>query len=118
MQLFGDWIDQTVVVLDHRLTSSSLSPAERLKSVAAFAAMVLQQFLTIHPYVNGNGHAARFALWLILVSYGYWPQRFPIHPRPTPHDSYVLAIIAHRKGDPAPLERFILNCIVPWPAST
>lgn len=83
----------------------------RLQLIVAFAAEVFQRFLTIHPYANGNGHAARYIAWAVLVRYGYFPKKFTIDPRPSPDNAYVQAISEHRGGNREPLERLILESL-------
>src|SRR5580658_9409020 len=46
------------------------------------ACNVFELLLLIHPYGNGNGHMARFAVWAILGRYGHWPESWPVEPRP------------------------------------
>jgi len=94
----------------HDLPVAQLSPELRLLNAVRFACGIFQVFLTIHPYLNGNGHAARYILWAILGRYEYWPERWPVEPRP-PDPPYSKAIAAHRSGDCLPLETFVLSTI-------
>lgn len=84
---------------------------ERLMTTVALACQTFELFLRIHPYVNGNGHAARFVLLAILGRYGYWPRGWTIDPRPGNPD-YLAMILAYRNGDLRPLEEFVLLSIV------
>ena len=86
-------------------------PEQKLYNLVVFTAKVFEEFLTIHPYANGNGHAARFIAWAILGLFGYWPKRFPIEPGPKTSD-YYQGLYLHRRGDPVPLEQFLLKCIL------
>jgi Fic family protein len=80
------------------LASSTPSPLFPLQVVkVACAAFV--DLLTIHPYVNGNGHAARFLLWSILARYSLWPVNFPVHPRPD-DPPYSRAVYEFRRNQP------------------
>lgn len=103
MAMLAAWIDPGLAVLDagRELPRAVVSPPDRLLFVVAFAAIFFQRFLTVHPYANGNGHAARFGVWAILLRFGYWPKRFPIEPRPQ-QLTYAQAISAHRDGNPEP----------------
>jgi Fic family protein len=78
--------------------------------VVVVACMVFELFLRIHPYANGNGHAARFCTWAILGAFGYWPERWPIEPRP-PDPPYTQLLVDYRNGNRVPLERYLLSCI-------
>lgn len=91
--------------------TTAVAPHERLVAAVALACQVFELVLRIHPYVNGNGHVARFVLLAILGRYGYWPRALTIDPRPG-HPGYLAMIIAYRDGDPRPLEEFILRSIV------
>jgi fido (protein-threonine AMPylation protein) len=100
-------------VLDtlHQSPDRQRSRVDRLLDTVAFASRVFEEVLRIHPYANGNGHAARFIVWAILGRYGYWPARFPIDPRPQ-GNSYYDCIVKYRNGDTQPLERYLLECII------
>jgi fido (protein-threonine AMPylation protein) len=94
----------------HKIPNAQLSPEEKLKFLVAFACHVLELFLRIHPYANGNGHAGRFIIWAILGRYNRWPVRWTIEPRP-PDPPYTQLISRHRDGDKEPLEEFVLSCL-------
>ncbi|MBD2665611.1 hypothetical protein B6N60_03525 [Richelia sinica FACHB-800] len=113
MDQFGEAISLGIKKLDiiHQPSEAQLSPIDKLLNTVAFACEVFVEMLTVHPYANGNGHAARFILWSILGRYGYWPVHFPIEPRP-PHPWYVDCINKYRNGNKQPLEAYILQCII------
>lgn len=87
-----------------------LPPAEKLHFIVVVACRLLERFLAVHPYANGNGHMGRFIVWLVLGRYGYWPDDWPVEPRP-PDPPYTDCIVQARNGNRAPLEDFVLNCI-------
>lgn len=94
-----------------RVPSTKTSPEDKLSTTVVFACKVFEEFLRIHPYVNGNGHAARFIMLVILIRYGYWPSQWPIEPRP-PDPPYSELIEKYRDGDTRPLEAYILQQIL------
>ncbi len=115
MAQFADWVGRGLGALDMgREVPQEMNDEDRLLFVVALAAHFFQRLLTIHPYADGNGHAARIGVWAILLRYGYWPRRFPVEPRP-PQPTYGQAIIEHRDGDPEALEKLILGSIVGVP---
>jgi fido (protein-threonine AMPylation protein) len=86
-----------------------LSAGQRVTYALAFACRVFVEFLTIHPYANGNGHLARFCLVAILARYGLILTGWSIDPSPPP--PYAELIARHRRGEPHLLERAVLqNC--------
>ena len=92
------------------LPSGQLSDEDKALYTVMFACRVFEIFLRVHPYANGNGHVARFLIWSILGRYDYWPQQWPIEPRPPdPPDSQL--IVEYRNGNPEPLEQYVLQCI-------
>ncbi len=101
-----------IVGLDGAFTlpNAKLSRQKKLHFLVVFVSRMFVHFLTIHPYVNGNGHIARLMVWAVLGRYGYWPKRWPIEPR-TGDPEYVETIRAYRNGEPQRLEHFILKCI-------
>ena len=91
------------------IPDAQLSPQDKLLYTVIAACRIFEFFLRIHPYANGNGHAARFCLAAIMWRYGYKLQSFPIEPRPDP--PYTLAITEYRSGPQELLERFVLRCL-------
>jgi Fic family protein len=75
-------------------------------------------FVTIHPYANGNGHAARLVVWALLLRYGFQPTGWPVDPRPIPADQYYLAYESFaREGKISLLASQILQAIASSPNS-
>ena len=95
----------------HQIPDTEISPEDKLLNTVIFACEVFYTVLWIHPYANGNGHAARFIISAILGRYGYWLARFPIHPRPN-YPLYNEAIEAYSQGNRQVLEEYILRCII------
>ena len=94
----------------HEIPDGRLPPAEKLSYTVAVACQLFVTFLTIHPYADGNGHVGRFCIWAILGRYSYWPERWPIEPRP-PNPPYLDLIRQYRDGNAEPLEEYVLQCL-------
>ncbi len=90
--------------------NSLLTPKERLRYILALTAHAFVAFLGVHPFADGNGHAGRLIIWSIMGRYGYWPQRWPVEPRP-PDPPYSELIVRCRNGEPEPLEQYLLQAI-------
>jgi hypothetical protein len=84
--------------------------AQKLNCIVVVACRLLERFLAIHPYANGNGHMGRFIVWLVLGRYDYWPYEWPVEPRP-PDPPYTEYIVRARNGERHLLEQFVLGCI-------
>lgn len=87
-----------------------LTQQDRLLFVVSVVCAALVAHQSIHPYANGNGHAGRFAVWALLLHYGYVPRSWPLEERP-PDPPYSAHIAAYRFGNHQPLEAFVLNCL-------
>lgn len=94
----------------HKVPNAQIPVGEKILRTVQVACSIFDQIGRIHPYANGNGHAARFCIWAILGRYGYWPARWPIHPRP-PEPAYSDLIAEYQKGNRMPLERYVLQCL-------
>ncbi len=110
MEILKDIIKLSFEGLDNIHKISRISLKEKIKATVKVACKIFENFLRIHPYANGNGHAARFCIWAILGKYGYWPESWPIEPRPL-DPPYTYFIVTYRNGYHEPLEEFVLNCI-------
>ena len=75
-----------------------------LVELVEILAKVLAQFLGIHPFVNGNGHAGRLLVLVLLARAGFPPADWSVDGKKT----YDAALYAYRRGTTAPLEDFIL----------
>src|SRR5437879_5952982 len=82
------------------------------KLLVAFVCAVFSDFLKIHPYANGNGHAARFIAWALLGRYRLWPTTWPIHPR-MPDPGYTQMLRDYRTGNKSALEQCLLSAFRP-----
>jgi len=105
-------IREGLAVLDvnRDIPDAQLPRAQKVLQVVVFACRVFDLFLRIHPYVNGNGHIARFLIWCLLGRYGYWPEKWPVEPKP-PDPPYISLIEEYRKRNWGPLEEFVLKTI-------
>lgn len=76
--------------------------------IVTFSTTILVEFLRIHPYANGNGHMGRFIVFIILAKFNLWPKKWPLDESPPYHQ----LISDYRNGKSAPLEQFILSCLL------
>lgn len=106
-QLGSDVLD-AISALD-AFVSTRRSRVAILIQVVRVAARVFAQFLTTHPYANGNGHAGRLIVCALLGRYGFWMKRWTVEPRPL-DPPYSPAIADYRRGYISALEKFILEC--------
>jgi fido (protein-threonine AMPylation protein) len=107
MGQLSDHIRAALMALD---ANALLAPKDRARLVIALACSVFVNFLTIHPYANGNGHVGRLIIWCILARYGLWPQQWTVEPRP-PDPPYTDMITEYRNGNPNPLEFYLLGML-------
>lgn len=110
MDEFANLVRAAIEALDSGHNVPGTTPGEKLYFTVAVACRIFELLNRIHPYANGNGHAARLCIWAILGRYGYWPERWPIEPRP-PDPPYTTLLVAYRNGNREPLEGYVLNCI-------
>jgi hypothetical protein len=89
----------------------SMPRADRLNLLIALTAATFEYFLRVHPYLDGNGHVARFMVWCVLGRYGFWPVRFTVEPRP-PDLGYSASLNRYRDGDHAPLHALLVSMLV------
>ena len=109
----GSSIEQALAALDAGHASRvDVSAADKLHHIVRVACCFFELICRVHPYANGNGHAARFCLWAILTRYGYFPRNWPIDPRPQ-ETLYTDLLLQHRAGKPEGLEQHILECLTP-----
>ena len=85
-----------------RVVEGKGSRAGLLVRIVKFGAKAFEHFLRVHPYANGNGHAARFLICALLGRYDFWPKSWIIEPKP-PDPPYTVAIVQYRSGITEPL---------------
>jgi Fic family protein len=79
-------------------------PETRVKRhLVEFAAIIHKEFVTIHPFIDGNGRAARLLMNLALLQAGYPLAIIP----PVLRRDYLDALNKTQKGDDGPFIRFI-----------
>jgi hypothetical protein len=96
----------------HRIPNSQLDKRLKLAYTIAVTCRIFTEFLEIHPFANGNGHAARLIVTCILARFGYWLQRWTVDPRP-PDPPHTELIRQYRQGNREPLERYIQSFLMP-----
>lgn len=111
MHELADGVRAGLAALDeqHQKPASQVSPEMNLYMTVALACAVFERFLLVHPFADGNGHAARFVVWAVLGRYGYWPDGWPIDPQPDP--PYIQLIVEYRTGNRQPLEDHIMSFV-------
>lgn len=110
---FGIEISNLFAALDlaNQIPNSQLPHTDKFMYLVAAASHIFVEFLRIHPYANGNGHIARFLIFIFLGRHGYWPKKWPLDERP-PDPPYSTLISEYRNGQKDPLEQFIMKCIL------
>jgi hypothetical protein len=86
---------------------ASQPPRNALLRFVRVLATVIENFLTIHPYMDGNGHSARLLVFVMMSRAGYTPARWAIDQK----QPYANALTAHRDGKPGALQAFLVNAI-------
>jgi fido (protein-threonine AMPylation protein) len=106
-------IDAEIAALDKSKAehdSGARSRAALMVNVAQVCARLFEHFLRIHPYVDGNGHSARFIVTALFSRYGFWTSQWTVEPRP-PLPGYAEVIALYRRGNRGPLERMLLELL-------
>jgi fido (protein-threonine AMPylation protein) len=108
----GKIVQETVTALDEGMEkpSAQIPSGDKILYIVIAVCRIFEFFLRIHPYVNGNGHTARFCMWALLGRYGLAPVDWPIEPRPD-DPPYTNLIVEYRNGNQEPLERYILKTL-------
>lgn len=71
-----------------------------------FAAILHRKLVTIHPFIDGNGRAARLLMNLALLQAGYPVTIIP----PVLRRDYLDTLNKTHKGDDKPFNKFIAGC--------
>lgn len=92
--------------LMQKLESDLISFKTKLHPIV-YAATVHNKFVTIHPFMDGNGRTARLLMNLILIKAGYSITIIP----PIFRSEYISAAYAGNKGNDEPFSN-MLSCMV------
>lgn len=110
-------IRQGIAALDaaQNLPAGQIPDQQKTGYAIAVVASLFERFLTIHPYLNGNGHCARFLAIALLGHHGRWIQRWSISPGPTrpAKDEMNHFLSEYRTGRPEGLEGFLAQSLMP-----
>ena len=107
MRRLSSFIRDVITALDKE---KPITTKVELQRLVVFVSSSIVDFLTVHPYVNGNGHAARIIMCAIMLHCGF-ESPWPIDSRP-PDPQYITLISQHRSGNPEPLQRYILEWLI------
>jgi Fic family protein len=112
--LMADWRESVRTALrcldvSHQMPDWMMAPEHKLLATVIAGCRLFELLLRVHPFANGNGHAARLFLWSLLGRYGYWPVRWSVEPKPGP--PYTEVIRRYRDGDRRPLEEYVMSMI-------
>lgn len=107
MELFDKQFLKTIDVYEAQFKANKIDRGILLVKLAEHIGTLLVRFLTIHPYLNGNGHIGRVLVLTILGRLNIWPAKWTIDDRPP----YADAIYEHRRGNVRPLTEVLLKCI-------
>lgn len=107
MRRFSSSIKATITELDRETPIATNQELQRLVVLICWS---LVNFLTIHPYADGNGHAARTIMCAIMLHYGFRPI-WGIDERPN-DPPYSDLIRAYRSGNTGPLHQYVLEWFI------
>ena len=109
MKRFSGRVLWALRVLESAREDPRLTKRQRLLYLVMIACRLHVEFLTIHPYANGNGHAGRYLLWILMGHFDVWVGGdFAVHPRPALPYEFLLS--PYRRGKPFDLEAYVLKC--------
>lgn len=110
MGLFEAHFGTTFNELEQWKSSAHPTPAppQFLARFIPLLCLTLEEFFRIHPYANGNGHAGRLLLFVLMVRHGFDPKGLELDESP----AYGRAIHDYRRGKRRPLEDIMLKCFI------
>lgn len=107
MRRFSSSVKAGIMELDRE---TPISTNQELHRLVVLICRSFVNFLTIHPYADGNGHAARTIMCAIMLHYGF-PPVWGIDGRPA-DPPYSDLIRAYRVGDTAQLHAYVLGWFI------
>lgn len=107
MKEFHDLLVMAVKKIDELYNSDRSKIGIKLVLLARLLSKVVVDFLSIHPYANGNGHISRLLAWGVFLYFGFRGNNWQVAERPLqPFDS---AISEYQKGNPQPMQAFFMQ---------
>lgn len=109
MEQFSHWVDESNKILTSgdNIWPPNISDENVFYYKVCAATAMHVEFLTIHPYINGNGHIARMLLAIFLLHFGIEMNGLSVDTRP--QAPYTKLIAKYRDGERHHLENFILQ---------
>ena len=117
MKEFADEVMRTIGKADIFWQQKGMDVPRKILTIVRVGCRLFELFLRIHPYANGNGHAARFLFLSLLARYEIKPKTWPVEPRPQPPYGdhlalYRRAILGDKKASTKPFETWMLDQVV------
>lgn len=79
-------------------------------NLSLIASWIVEKFIKIHPYVNGNGHISRYIIAALFIPNQYCSKNWSIHYHPISDKDYEDSMCAALKNDYSPLRNLLMRC--------
>lgn len=110
MRLFHTALMHDIASFDSRANLLGLDKPQRLVIFSSILAERIVGFLSIHPYVNGNGHISRLIAWVLFLLRGFNISNWNIDIRPCqPFDD---CIRLHQQKQPEHLRWYFYSILI------
>ncbi|MBI9095618.1 MAG: Fic family protein [Sphaerochaeta sp.] len=79
-------------------------------NLAVLASWIVSNFISIHAYVNGNGHISRYIIAALFIPNQYCSKHWTIHHHPISDQDYIDSMSAALKNDYSVLINLLERC--------
>ncbi|WP_319758141.1 Fic family protein [uncultured Sphaerochaeta sp.] len=82
----------------------------KFSNLSIIAYWIVNKFIKVHPYVNGNGHISRYLIAALFIPNNYCSKNWSIHHHPISDQEYLNSMIAVGNDDYSLLIKLLDHC--------
>lgn len=98
------------LIADFEKNASGYDEISKFYNISVLASWIVENFIRIHPYGNGNGHISRYIIAALFIPNQFCSKKWSIHHHPISDREYLDSMRAALNGDNSMLIHLLRRC--------